>query len=128
MGWMNSVPIFYDDMTYILRQEIPRYTLPYINDVPIRGPETRYKLPDGSIETLEQNPGIQKFVFEHLEIVNRILQRMKYAGGTFSGLKTMIYSDKITIVGFECSYEGKQPTSDAIGKILRWGPVKIPQT
>ena len=33
MGWMNSVPIFHDDVTYILHQEIPRYTLPYIDDV-----------------------------------------------------------------------------------------------
>jgi len=118
IGWMNSVSIFHDDATYILRQEIPRYTLPYINDIPIREPETRYELPDGSVETLEQNPGIQKFVFEHLETVNRILQRMKYAGGMFSCPKTMICSDKITIVGFECLYEGRRPTSDAIGKIL----------
>jgi len=73
MGWTNSVPIFHDDVTYILHQEIPRYILPYIDDVPIRGPETRYKLPDGSVETLEQNPGIRKFIFEYLETVNRIL-------------------------------------------------------
>ena len=33
MGWTNSVPIFHDDVTYILHQEIPRYTLPYIDDV-----------------------------------------------------------------------------------------------
>jgi len=121
MGWTNSVSIFHDDVTYILCQEIPRYTLPYIDDIPIRGLKTRYELPDGSVETLEQNPGIWKFVFEHLETVNRILQRMKYTGGTFSGPKTMICSDKITIVGFECSYEGRQPTSDVIRKILHWG-------
>ena len=127
MGWMNSVPIFHDDVTYILHQEIPRYTLPYIDNVPIRGLETRYELPDGSVETLEQNPGIRKFVFEHLETVNRILQRMKYTGETFSGPKTMICSDFITIVGFECSYEGRWPTSDMIRKILHWGTVKIPQ-
>jgi len=36
----------------------------------------------------------------------------------------MICSDKITIVGFECSYKGRQPTSDAIGKILCWGACK----
>jgi len=45
---------------------------------------------------------------------------MKYAGEMFSGPKTTICSDKITIVGFECSYEGRQPTSDAIRKILHW--------
>ena len=62
-----------------------------MTNVPIRGPETRYKLPDGSVETLERNPGIQQFLFEYLEIVNRNLQRMKYAGGTFSGPKTTNY-------------------------------------
>jgi len=88
-------------MTYILREEIPRYTLSYIDDVPIRGPETRYKLPDGTVKTLEQNLRIRRFIFEHLETVNRILQRMNYTEGTFSGPKTTICSDHITIVRFE---------------------------
>ena len=122
MGWTNSVSIFHDDMTYILREEIPKYTLPYIDDVPIRGPKTRYELPGGRVETLDRNPRIRKFVFEHLGNVNRILQRIKHAGGTFSGPKTTICSDHITIVGFECSYEGRKLTSNAIGKILHWGP------
>ena len=114
--------IFHDDMIYILRDKIPKYILPYIDDVPIRGPKTRYKLPEGGVETLDRNPRIREFMFEHLENVNRILQRMKYAGGTFSGPKTIICSDHITIVGFEYSYEGRKLTSDAIGKILHWGP------
>ena len=121
MGWTNSVPIFYNDVTYILRDEIPKYTLPYIDDVPIRCPKTRYELPGDRVETLDQNPGIRRFVFEHLVNVNRILQRMKHAGGTFSGPKMMICSDHIIIVGFECSYEGRKLTNDTIGKILRWG-------
>ena len=114
--------IFHNDVTYILRDKIPRYTLPYIDDVPIRGPKTRYELLGGRVETLDQNPRIKKFMFEHLENVNRILQKIKYAGGTFSGPKTTICSNYITIVGFECSYEGRKPTSDAIEKILHWGP------
>jgi len=97
------VPIFHDDVTYILRDEIPKYTLPYIDNVLIRGPKTRYKLLGGRVETLDQNPGIRRFVFEHLENVNRILQRMKHAGGTFLGPKTTICSNHVTIVGFECS-------------------------
>ena len=78
MGWTNSVLIFHDDVTYILRDEIPRYTLPYIDDVPIRGPATRYEKSDGTLEVLEKNPGIRRFTFEHMGNVNRILQRMKY--------------------------------------------------
>jgi len=122
MGWTNSVPIFHDDVTYILRDEIPKYTLPYIDGVPIRDSKTRYELSGGRVETLDRNPRIRKFVFEHLGNVNRILQRMKHAGEIFSGPKTTICSDHITIVGFECLYEGKKPTSDAIGKILHWRP------
>jgi len=47
---------------------------------------------------------------------------MKYAGGTFSGPKTKICDNHITIVGFDCLYKGRKPTRDAIGKIMRWGP------
>ena len=35
MGWTNSVLIFHDDVTYILQDEIPHTTIPYIDDVPI---------------------------------------------------------------------------------------------
>ena len=124
MGWTNSVPIFHDDVTYILADEIPEHTVPYIDDVPIRGPATRYELPGGGYETLKENANIRRFVWEHMNTVNRILQRMKYAGGTFSGPKTTICADHITIVGFDCSYQGRKPTADAIGVILRWGACK----
>jgi len=122
MGWTNSVPIFYDDVTYILRDEIPRYMLPYIDDMLIRDPATRYEKSDGTLEVLEKNPGIRQFIFEHMGNVNWILQRIKYAGGMFSGPKTKICEDHITIVGFDCSYKGRKPTRDAIGKIMSWGP------
>ncbi|KXN90368.1 hypothetical protein AN958_04237 [Leucoagaricus sp. SymC.cos] len=49
-------------------------------------------------EILEENPEICCFVFEHMNNVNHVLQHMKYAGGTFFGPKTMICTDKITIV------------------------------
>jgi len=42
MGWTNSVPIFHDDITFILQPEIPHITIPYIDDVPVKGPPTRY--------------------------------------------------------------------------------------
>jgi len=53
IGWTNSVLIFYNGVIYILRDEIPKYTLPYIDDVPIRGTKTRYELPGGRVKTLD---------------------------------------------------------------------------
>ena len=38
MGWTNSVPIFHDDVTFILQAETPQVTIPYIDDIPVRGP------------------------------------------------------------------------------------------
>jgi hypothetical protein len=61
MGWTNSVPIFHDDVTFILQPEIPEITIPYIDDVTVRGPATRYQLEDGSYETHPENPGIRRF-------------------------------------------------------------------
>ncbi|KAJ3990915.1 hypothetical protein F5050DRAFT_1582270, partial [Lentinula boryana] len=76
MGWTNSLQIFHGDVTYILQPEIPEYTIPYVDDVNIRGPATRYELPNGGYETIPENSGIRKFLWEHLQNLNRILTRM----------------------------------------------------
>lgn len=123
MGWTNSVPIFHDDVTEILKPEIPEYTIPYIDDVPIKGPSTRYETETG-YETIPENRGIRRFVWEHMNNVNRILQRMKYCGGTFSGKKTLICSEAIEVVGHKCDYEGRKPTEDRIDVIMRWESCK----
>lgn len=127
MGWTNSVPIFHDDVTYILRDEVPEFTRPYIDDVPIRGPATRYELPGGGYEVIKgQDPetGIRRFVWEHMQAVNRILQRIKYAGATFSGFKSKLCAEEIMVVGHRCTYEGRKPETDRVGVIDRWGPCK----
>jgi hypothetical protein len=120
MGWTNSVPIFHDDVTFILRFEIPHLTVPYIDDVPIKGPRPDYKLPDGSYETIPENTGIRRFVWEHFQGVNRIVQRMKYAGGTFSGFKSVLCAREITVLGHRCTPEGRLPDTTQVDKILNW--------
>jgi len=57
-------------MTYKLREKVLKYTLSYIDNVSLRGLETWYELKDEIYKTLVSNLGINKFVFEHLTIVN----------------------------------------------------------
>jgi hypothetical protein len=123
-GWTNSVPIFHDDVTYILQDEIPHVTMPYINDVPIRGPGSRYELPDSSCETIPENSGIRRFIWEYFADLNRIIQRVKYCGGTFSGAKSVFCAGEFFVVGHLCLFEGRWPDTDRIGVILRWPPLK----
>lgn len=120
MGWTNSVSIFHDNVTKILKPEIPEYTIPYIDDVPVRGPASRYEFESGEYEAIPENKGIRHFVWDHMQNVNRILQRMKYCGGTFLGKKTVMCSEAILVLGHKCDYEGRKPTEDHIEVIMRW--------
>ena len=122
MGWTNSVPIFHDDVTFILQAEIPHTTIPYIDDVPIRGPATRYILPDGSYETHPSNSGIRRFIWEYFQGLNRVVQRMKYCRGTFSGYKATLCAEEITVVGHRCTINGRLPDNSRIAKVANWGP------
>jgi hypothetical protein len=122
MGWTNSVPIFHDDVTFILQPEIPEVTVPFIDDVPIKGPKSRYMKEDGTYEVLGENPGIRKFVWEHFQNLNRVVQRMKYCWGTFSGPNTVLCAEEITVVGHRCTIDGRMPEVDRVGVISRWPP------
>jgi hypothetical protein len=124
MGWTNSVPIFHDDVTFILQPEIPDITIPYIDDVPVRGPASRYQLEDGSYETHPENPEIRRFVWEHFNNLNRVVHRMKYCGGTFSGFKALLCSPFITVLGHVCTSEGRIPDQSRVIKIINWGPCR----
>jgi hypothetical protein len=122
MGYTNAAQIMQGDVTFILQDEIPDYTTPYIDDVPVKGPRSRYELPDGSCECLPENPGIRRFVFEHLTVMHRILHRMGRFGGTFSGPKSVLCAPEIELVGNRCSYKGRIPDKSRIRAIVDWPP------
>ena len=121
MGWTNSVPIFHDDVTFILQPEMPHLTIPYIDDVPVKGPRSYYRNIDGTYETIPENSGIRRFVWEHFQGLNRIVQRMKYAGGTFSGFKSALCTREIVVLGHRCTPEGRLPDTTRIDTISNWG-------
>jgi hypothetical protein len=122
MGWTNSVPIFHDDVTFILQAEIPHVTIAYIDDVPIKGLTTMYQKVDNSYETIPENPGIRQFVWEHFENLNRVVQRMKYCGGTISGPKLYLCVPEIFVLGHRCTPEGQLPDESRVSTIRKWGP------
>ena len=121
MGWTNAVPIFHDDVMHILPLEVPQYTIPYINDVPIHGPTTTYQAPDGTFKTILENSSIRCFIWEHFQNLNCIIQHMKYCGGTFFGKKLLLCMQDITVVGHVCTPEGHVLNPSRVDKIVNWG-------
>jgi len=120
MGFTNSPAEFQACMTFILQDEIPDVAGVFIDDIPIKGPETRYLLEDGMEETILENPGIRRFVWEHVKDLHRILHRIGEAGGTVSGKKMQLCKEDVEIVGQKCSSKGREPTDSKIQKILDW--------
>ncbi|OSC97858.1 hypothetical protein PYCCODRAFT_1376364, partial [Trametes coccinea BRFM310] len=70
------------------------------------------------------NPGIRRFVWEHFANINRVVQRMKYTGGMFSGTKSILCAREITVVGHRCTPEGRLPEKSRITAVKNWGPCK----
>ena len=120
MGYTNSMQIFHGDTTFLLQEEIPHVTIPFVDDILVKGPPTRFKKEDGTYETILGNSGIRRFVWEHLQNVNWVIQRVKHAGGTFLGLKTQVCADSAVIVGHKCTYEGRMPDESRVQKIVDW--------
>jgi hypothetical protein len=120
MGWSNSVPIFHEDVTFILQEEIPHITVPYIDDVPVKGPKSQYKDKNDNYETIPENSGIRQFVWEHFQNLNRIVQRMKYCGGTFSGHKAILCAQEIIVLGHRCTPEGRLPDEERLKTVAKW--------
>jgi hypothetical protein len=122
MGWTNSVLIFHDDVTFILQAEIPHVTIPCINNVPIKKLTTMYQKVGDLYETIPENSGIHRFVWEHFEDLNRVVQRMKYCGGMFSGPKLFLCVPEIFVLGLRCTPEGRLPDKSRVSAIWKWGP------
>jgi hypothetical protein len=122
IGFTNSPAEFQACMTFILRPEIPDVANVFIDDVPIKGPVTRYKDKDGTPEALSENPGIRRFVWEHINDLHRILHRIGHAGGTVSHKKMQLCKEEVVILGQKCNSEGRLPEDSKVAKILNWPP------
>lgn len=120
MGYTNAVQVFHGDVSFTLQDETPEVTMPFIDDIPVKGPRTRYPKEDGTYETIEGNPGIRRFIWEHLENTNRVLQRIKYVGGTVSAKKFVVAAPSIVVVGHKVSFEGRIPDESKVQKIRDW--------
>jgi hypothetical protein len=119
MGYTNPMQIQQADLTHIMQPEIPHLTMPFVDNVPVKGPATRYKTEDG-FETIPENPNIRRFVWEHLNNVNQILQHLKHTRGTFSAMKSHFCVPSAVIVGHRCTYKGHLPDTARVQKIVDW--------
>ncbi|KAJ9246723.1 hypothetical protein DTO195F2_9270 [Paecilomyces variotii] len=114
-GWTNAVQEFMRGVTRALADNIPDICDVFLDDAPIRGPKTDY----GGEETL---PGIRRFMFEHIQNIDKVLCSLELAGLTIAGEKSQFAVPGIKVVGYVCDAEGRHPESAKVIKILEWPP------
>ena len=120
MGHTNAVQIYQADMAFILQDEIPHHTMPFIDDLPVKSKMSQYQRPDGLYKTILENPGIRLFIWKHLTVVHEILQCLQNINATVSAKKFVLAAPDTTIVGHKCTSKGQVPHEAKIQKIRDW--------
>ena len=125
-GLTNAVANFHGDLTFVLEPEIPKVAKPFVDDTCIKGPASRYETLEGGFETIPENDGIRRFIWEHLNDVHQILHRLGHAGATLavSAPKLFIAALELTILGHKCTYDGRIPDDSKTAKVRSWPPCK----
>ena len=111
-GATNSVGQFVRIANKIL-EEVSDIAGAFVDDIGVEGPKTDY-----GGEEIE--PGLRRYIIEHIQNVDRMLCEIERAGATLSGLKTQWCQPGVRIVGFVCDKDGRHPESSKVAKILDW--------
>lgn len=126
VGFTNGVQEFQTCITFILADEIPVVVAVFIDDLPIKGPSSRYMIGD-TYETIPENSGIRRFIWEHALDVHRVLHRLGCAGATITLKKLVLCRPEAVIVGQRCTLEGRLPDKSKISKIKNWPRLRTPK-
>jgi hypothetical protein len=100
----------------ILEDLFPHIAMPFLDDIRVKGPYTDY-------DNKESLPGIRRFVYEHIQNLDKTMECLERAGACI-GAKSQFCQDGMNVVGFICGYNGRSPASSKVIKILEWPPCK----
>ncbi|GBG72547.1 hypothetical protein CBR_g12117 [Chara braunii] len=90
----------------------PEKCEPYIDDNPIKRAQEK--------DETEVQPGIRRFVWDHLHDIKDLLCRFLVYNITVSGPKSILAVPEVTILGFRCGAYGRKPDPVKTDKISQW--------
>ena len=100
-GATNSVAHIQNAMNQILKDFVPKKTIPFVDDIPIKGCEAKK-------DSTVQDNGCKAFVNEHIKDVDCILSRLEEVDLTLSIKKPKFRTNEILVVGHQCGWYGKK--------------------
>lgn len=115
MGYMNSAQIFHSNITFILQDAIPHITMPYIDDIPVKGPQMSCQMENTKPSLKTQRSDSLYGNISRMCIMSSIGYRK-----LVSGKKMDLCLPEVIIVGHKCTYEGHLPDETCIQKVKDW--------
>ncbi|GBG86966.1 hypothetical protein CBR_g44420 [Chara braunii] len=114
MGFTNAVAEAQRRMLAVAGDMFPEKCEPYIDDNPIKGAQEK--------DETEVQPGIRKFVWDHLQDIKDLLRRFLVYNITASGPKSILAIPEVTILGFRCGQSGFLPRRIWLSTPPDWPP------
>ncbi|GBG73367.1 hypothetical protein CBR_g16081 [Chara braunii] len=112
MGFTNAVTEAQSRMHAVAGEMFPEKCKPYIDDNPIKGAQEK--------DETEVQPGIRKFVWDHIQDIEDLIRRFLVHNITASGPKSILAVPEVTILGFRCGAYGRKPDPAKTDKISQW--------
>ena len=110
-GATNSVAHMMNAMNKVLRDCIPEITMPFLDDIPMKGCAVEEK-----DETMDDR-GCRKFVVDHIHDCEKVLRKLEDVHLTLSGEKSAFGQEEILVVGHLCGPYGRRPSPTKIDAI-----------
>ncbi|GBG59178.1 hypothetical protein CBR_g32194 [Chara braunii] len=111
-GWTNAVAMVQRAMIRAMQSVSPHSTQPYIDDLAVKGPAVK--------ESDEVSPGVRRFVWKHIQDLEKIMSPLEEHNLTASRAKSRHCMREATILGFVCSEKGRKPDVKKRDKITEW--------
>ncbi|GBG86547.1 hypothetical protein CBR_g41610 [Chara braunii] len=112
MGFTNVVAEAQRRMLAVAGDMFPEKCEPYIDDNPIKGAQEK--------DETEIQPGIRRFMWDHLQDIKDLLRRFLVYNITASGPKSILAVPEVTILGFRCGAYDRKPDPAKTDKISQW--------
>ncbi|GBG85279.1 hypothetical protein CBR_g39847 [Chara braunii] len=112
IGFTNAVAEAQRRMLAVAGDMFPEKCEPYIDENPIKGAQEK--------DETEVQPGIRRFVWDHLQDIKDLLRRFLVYNITASGPTSILPVPEVTILGFRCGAYGRKPDPAKTDKISQW--------
>ena len=114
-GYTNAMIEFCRRTSHMLRSMKPEHTDSFVDNLFGMGPPMRYM-----DKLIPENPNICQFIYEGVQVFQRLVSLIEMAGVTISGEKLVVATPALMALGTVVSLLGGHITHEITAKILKW--------